>query len=440
MRTSGARTARAALPVRSVVGGLEDLLGRAADHHFAAQDIGPLDLERCEVVAHALGREIVGAQAPVLAVRLDVKRGAVGTERARAVASGTTASYPAVDSVPAGRRSARTALVAVLRGRDRRAVTLNAVELNTDAREASGLLAAADGAEAYWSVLDEHRVEEAIVLISRLGAGWHVDRLTGRFGAAAVRTSDGEALARHDGLVFVAGSHFGTEDDGLQARRAFFARFREAGAAGLQVWRDPFALHRLVNDALRERGIDLFPICDAARRDFIDATDDEEVAEGDWPLNVEGIAFRRDGSLLVGLRSPVSASGDPLLVELGGFATAFGSQLPPVTAIWILQGAGSPAAPAGVRDLEAEPEDDTFSVLTGCLDGELLRRADREQTPDFEHWTFGLPPAVAGGPVTPDPVRSLPSDLRRVEGLARRPDGGYAYVTDDENRVTLLLA
>ena len=290
-------------------------------------------------------------------------------------------------------------------------------------------------------MLDEERVEEAIVRISRAGSGWRADRTSGRFGPAAVRTSDGEALARHDGFVYVAGSHFGTEEDGLQARRAFFARFGEAAVADLQVWRAPFALHRLVNDALSERGIEPFPISDGARRDFIDATDHDDVAAGDWPLNVEGIAFRPGGGLLVGLRSPVSAAGDPLLVELGGFADAFGSQLPPVTAVWTLEGAGSNAAPAGVRDLEAESEADTFSVVTGCLDRELLRSADRESTPDFEHWSFTLPAGGAGGPVAPARLRTLPSELRRVEGVARRPGGsGYVYVTDDEDRITLLLA
>lgn len=323
---------------------------------------------------------------------------------------------------------------------------LIAVDLNTDAREASGLLAAARDPEAYWSVLDEERVEDAIVLIGRSDAGWRLGRTTGRFSPVDVRTSDGEALARHDGFVYVAGSHFGTEEAGLQARRAFVARFREADVEGrpgqpvdLQVWRSPFALHRLVNDAVSERGIERFPISDDAQRDFIRATDDDDVAADDWPLNVEGIAFRSDGSLLVGLRSPASAAGDPLLVELGGFATAFGSQLPPVTGIWILEGAGSRAAPAGVRDLEAEPEEDTFSVITGCLDGELLRRADRKVTPDFKHWTFSLPPGGAGGPIAPRLVLSIPPELGRVEGVARRKDGGYVYVTDDEERVTLLL-
>ena len=330
-----------------------------------------------------------------------------------------------------------------------------AVELETDAREASGLLAAAGGREAYWSVLDEQRVEDSIVLIGRSGTStgdWRLERTTDRFSAPGVRASDGEALARHDGFVYVFGSHFGSEDDGLQARRAFVARFREAdvlerpGArVDLEVWRSPFALHRLINDALREHAIELFPIADDGRRAFIDATradGHDDVVEGDWPVNVEGAAFRPDGSLLVGLRSPVSAAGDPLVVELGGFAAAFppGSQLPPVTRIWILERVGTRASPAGIRDLEAEPDGKLLSVITGCMDRELLRRGDRERTPEFKHWTVSLPRSGAGGPVAPTPVRSFPRELQRLEGVARRPDGGYVYVTDDEDRVTLLVA
>ena len=96
-----------------------------------------------------------------------------------------------------------------------------AVELDTDAREASGLLAAAGSGEAYWSVLDEQRVEDSIVLIGRSGTatgGWQLERMTGRFRAPDVRTSDGEALARHDGFVYVVGSHFGMSDAGRRAR------------------------------------------------------------------------------------------------------------------------------------------------------------------------------------------------------------------------------
>ena len=75
-----------------------------------------------------------------------------------------------------------------------------------------------------------------------------------------VKTEDAEAVARHDGWVYVFGSQFGKKDGPLQPKRSFVARFREAEvrhvleppAAPLAVARPPFLLHRLVNDALRD--------------------------------------------------------------------------------------------------------------------------------------------------------------------------------------------
>ena len=182
-----------------------------------------------------------------------------------------------------------------------------AVELDTDAREASGLAAAGSG-EAYWSVLDEQRVEDAIVLIARSGTAtgdWQLERTTGRFSAPGVRTSDGEALARHDGFVYVVGSHFGYEDDGLQARRAFVARFREADVVERPGARVDSSLAQSVRATpagqrrIARACLELFAMSDDARRAFIDATradGHDDVLAGDWPLNVEGAAFRPDGA------------------------------------------------------------------------------------------------------------------------------------------------
>ena len=73
-------------------------------------------------------------------------------------------------------------------------------------------------------------------------------------GAENGRTEDGEALAHHDGWVYVFGSHFGSKAGPLRPRRAFVARFREDDAATgplpVQVVRNRFRLHRAVNDAL----------------------------------------------------------------------------------------------------------------------------------------------------------------------------------------------
>lgn len=83
------------------------------------------------------------------------------------------------------------------------------------AREASGLLAVADRRlleargwdAAFWSVLDEERVEEGIVLLGRDASGWTLE--LPRFAPSPVKTGDGEALARHADHVYVFGSHFG---------------------------------------------------------------------------------------------------------------------------------------------------------------------------------------------------------------------------------------
>jgi hypothetical protein len=43
-----------------------------------------------------------------------------------------------------------------------------------------------------------------------------------------VKTEDAESVARHDGWVYVFGSHFGGKGGPLQPKRGFVARFREA--------------------------------------------------------------------------------------------------------------------------------------------------------------------------------------------------------------------
>ncbi len=73
--------------------------------------------------------------------------------------------------------------------------------------------------------------------------------MTADAGAENGRTEDGEALAHHDGWVYVFGSKAGP----LRPRRAFVARFREQDAARgtppVQVVRNRLRLHRAVNDA-----------------------------------------------------------------------------------------------------------------------------------------------------------------------------------------------
>jgi hypothetical protein len=77
------------------------------------------------------------------------------------------------------------------------------------------------------------------------------------------------------------------------------------------------------------------------------------VLEGDYPNNIEGTAFRPDGTLLLGLRFPTTADGRPILIELEGVERLFepGDRLPEVRGFWVVDAIGRNGKMAGVRDL-----------------------------------------------------------------------------------------
>jgi hypothetical protein len=152
---------------------------------------------------------------------------------------------------------------------------LASIDLDLAPNEASGLLPVADRPlldahgwdHAFWVVLDEGPVEVSVAVVghaagAEVAAGWTIERLHAIVEGDQVKTEDAEAVARHDGWIYVFGSQFGKKDGPLQPKRSFVARFRETEvrhvleppAAALAVARPPFLLHRLVNDALRDGG------------------------------------------------------------------------------------------------------------------------------------------------------------------------------------------
>ena len=246
----------------------------------------------------------------------------------------------------------------------------------------------------------------------------------------------------------------------LEPQRAFVARFEEeavplplgSGKVELEVARDASALHRAVNDALREARVPLHEIdADVCER-FVErarrrgAKKDkawaERLQEGDVPINVEGAAFRANGALLLGLRLPTTADGDPLLVELASVDPLFsgGEEEIEVSGFWILQGLGSPQAPAGVRALR----DRGFEVhaITGSLEGVGKDSAVLEEHPEGErsrstHSLFRLPNRRGRlRRVRPTVVRHFPH-LRDVEGLSPDTHGRFYYVADSDDKVPL---
>jgi hypothetical protein len=353
---------------------------------------------------------------------------------------------------------------------------LQRLELNLHPNEASGLLTVEDeplleahGWElAFWAVLDEGEIEDCIAIIGhRRGAeiaeGWEIERLHAEPIGDAGRTEDAEAVTRHDGWIYIFGSHFGSKDGPLQPKRGFVARFREADVRhatqdpAMEISRQSFLLHRLINDALKTKGPDLIPLRSKSYEALIEATikrGEEEnkdwaglVREDDYPINVEGAAFRESGTLLLGLRFPVSADGHPVLVEVEGIEHLFepGDELPEIRGFWVVDALGREGDIAGVRDIAllSAAEGEVLHLVTGNVDS---RDKDSVLIQDYPggrhtvatHFRCALPPDAHSGSLEGEFVREFP-ELPRVEGIAIAEGGRFFYVTDEDEGVHLRL-
>ena len=346
--------------------------------------------------------------------------------------------------------------------------------LDIGANEASGicpigserLLEEHGWQHGFWVALDEVPVNEGVVALgSARGSdgtdGWEGKLLSFRVDGDAASTEDAEDCMRRDGWVYLVGSHYGSKEGPIELERQFLARFREEDAAGgdepptLEVAHTAFLLHRAVNDALAEADLELFPLAAAAREALVGAAlangagDGaawaEQIRSEDLPINIEGCATRPGGGVLLGLRFPCSAAGQPLIVELDGVDPLFEDPpaAPRVRGVWVLEGVGHAAAPAGVRGL-ADLPDGTLHVLTGNLDstgkGSVLIEAHPEGAlARSAHFRTRLPARRRGGGVKAELVREFPG-LRRVEGVATDPAGRLFYVSDEEERIHLRFA
>ena len=355
---------------------------------------------------------------------------------------------------------------------------LQRLELNLHPNEASGLLTVEDeplleahGWElAFWAVLDEGEIEDCVAVIGhRQGAdfseGWEIERLRAEPLGDAGRTEDAEAVTRYEGWIYLFGSHFGGKAGPLQPERGFVARFREAEvghatrdpALGMEISRDGFLLHRLINDALETKGPDLIPLGPNSHEALIEATihliEEEDnrwdglVREDDYPINVEGAAFRESGALLLGLRFPVSADGRPVLVELEGVERLFepGDELPQVAGFWVIDAVGRDGEIAGVRDLAllATAQGEELHLVTGNVDSRdrqsvLIQDYPGGRNTVATHFRCVLPPDAHSGSLQGEFVREFP-DLPRVEGIAIAEGGRFFYVTDEDEGVHLRL-
>lgn len=297
------------------------------------------------------------------------------------------------------------------------------------------LLAAWDWDLAFWIVSDEKPARKAVAALGRSEDGtWSVVplRTTLTAGSDTKAAEDCETLTRAGSWIYIFGSQYGSKEGPLEPRRHFIARFNESlvktGKKSLQVDLDlaraPFVLHRLINDALREREIPLLVHDDAAELDVKKKWRDL-VEDGDRAINVEGSTFLPNGHLLLGLRYPATAHGHPILVEIERIDRIFEGKKPEIATIWIVENVGSEKAPAGIRELDARGS--SIHLITGDIDDPKLRR------PPSEHHKIVARPqrAVAVRRVEAERIRAFRGNAH-VEGIAVQDDGTVWYAHDDE--------
>ncbi|MDA0174687.1 hypothetical protein OJ998_36650 [Solirubrobacter taibaiensis] len=306
------------------------------------------------------------------------------------------------------------------------------------------------------TVLDEANAEDALALLLHkegfpLDDGWEAVRVPTEPSAGEDKTEDAEACATRDGYAYLLGSQFGKKAGPLSARRSWIARIREDELVKnetptLEIARLRFGLHRAVNDALKS--VDLLPLGPLGRERYIDATIKAgekkrwagRVQPDDQPINVEAMEFTAGGSLLLGLRYPVTRDGHPLLVEILHPETLFEDPdaLPEAGHVWWLENGGSVEAPAGFRALDTRG-DNVFDAVIGDLDALNKSATVLEDHPEggkaaSEHVRFTLSPD--GGAVSAETLHHF-GEIRRVEGVAIDHEGHSHFVIDEEGHVAL---
>ncbi|UJA20796.1 hypothetical protein HJD18_11640 [Thermoleophilia bacterium SCSIO 60948] len=351
---------------------------------------------------------------------------------------------------------------------------MHEIDLQIEPNEASDLarvddqlLEGTDWDLALVTALDETPAEGSVALLvheagDATDSGWRAIRVELEPSSSAGRTEDAEACAIRDGWLYVIGSQFGKKSGPLEAKRSWVARApiadvvaaaRDGESATLEIARLRFSLHRAINDALAAAAVELIGLGPESREAYIDATIALGAAKekrwagtvrsSDHPINVEGAEFRQNGALLLGLRYPTSAEGDPLLVELDDVGRLFDEpEVPPACGrVWVLKGTGSAQLPRGVRGIEARGGD-RFDAIVGNLDAADKGAVLLEDHPEGHdsasvHVSFSLPLTAGGGDVEVETVHEFDPSVKRIEGIAHGAGEHTFYVIDEDGRVGL---
>lgn len=313
---------------------------------------------------------------------------------------------------------------------------LERLRLNAVRREASALLAVesaalleAVGAEAaWWTCHDEGNLGAMVSLVCVTDDAWTVRALD----LAAVveiehaeqragERTDAEALARIGDTVFVFGSSFTDKSGTFDERRAFIARFSEAAAVG-----------SATVEVLELGSVLVDQVATALQTTELLAADGTEVR-----VNIEGAAFVGP-DLLLGLRWPVSADGQPILVRVMGAVAALSesswsrstlSQLD--TDSVVVDVGASSKRPAGVRGMTVVGN--TVHLLSGQTERGLASK--KVKAAPARHVRVG---SLDRARTESTEIQSF-EGFRKVEGLAPMMDGRWLYALDDEDAIVLVV-
>jgi hypothetical protein len=347
------------------------------------------------------------------------------------------------------------------------AVPLHAEEIlpppipNRASHEGSSLLAVENAAllqangwkRAFWVAFDEGKDGSPLGLLGQQSAGgtWDLREVPLTERADRPKIDDAEALARKGGFIYLVGSHFGKKKGKLDAERQFVARFRESEVQGtsptidLEVRRDDFGLHRLLNDALASHKVELIDRGPKEKEEYIEKTrasgepGKDRVEENDRALNIEGAAFLDSGQLALGLRYPVTKQGEPLILVLDNVDALFEKKPLQVVAVWSLKGAGTPSQLRGIRALESaggEIQAIVGSIERTSAESPLLKDHPDADQVTAEHRAFAVP-ALEAKSVESRRIRDL-APAGNVEGVAVDDCGGEWYLFDEVTRVRVL--
>ncbi len=313
--------------------------------------------------------------------------------------------------------------------------------------ENAPLLQANGWKRAFWIAFDEGKAGSPLGLLGqkKTDGQWELKEVGLD---SQPKIDDAEALARKGGFIYLVGSHFGKKKGTLEAARQFVVRFRESDVQGtspavhLEVRLDAFKLHRLLNDALAQQQVALIDRGPNEKKEYIEKTrtsgepGKDQVLESDRALNIEGATFLDSGQLALGLRYPVTKQGEPLVLVLDDADALFQDKLPKVVAIWVLQGAGTPAQLRGLRALDTsggEIQAIVGSIERSSPESPLLKDHPGADQVTSEHRAFTVP-AMAAKAVDSRLVRAL-APAGNVEGVSADDCCGDWYLFDGEAQV-----